>query len=198
MENHADSPYLKLIERANKQMASQTSNYARYDHRQLNELVNELSKTSKLSHRQLDESYPLDAYRTALFSRLSDEEEFSRRLPTNPEIFNPPPPVAQPTHQIKRCPSQIDSEYYRKFKQNAEDMQSKLHHILEAMHVAKWKNRTKQPAVPVQHKPPHEKPLLDSKYRAHAPKNFFRFRDTEYSFNRFKLLNRKPLTSPSK
>lgn len=43
-------------------------------------------------------------------------------------------------HPSKQHPH-IDSEYYRKFKQKADLIQSKLHHMLEAMHVAKWKDR---------------------------------------------------------
>lgn len=39
---------------------------------------------------------------------------------------------------------QIDEQYYKKFKQKAEDIETKLHEMLEVMHHRKWRKKEQQ------------------------------------------------------
>lgn len=121
-----------------------------------------------------------------------------KRLPTSPDSNNlrqPPKESSSSFHPSKQHQPHIDSDYYRKFKQKTEDMQNKLHHMLESMHMAKWKDRKKHVQHSTNSQPQREKPLLDGKYRIHAPKNYFRFKDVDNSLKKFKLSNRQPLST---
>lgn len=73
-ESNESSPYLRLIERANRQIASHQNSYSRRENYQLNDLVVELSKLSRYNQKQLDESYPLDSFQAALYCRLLEDD----------------------------------------------------------------------------------------------------------------------------
>lgn len=119
-------------------------------------------------------------FQVALMNKFAEEDEACRRVLTIPDCSQQSSVSKLPPFEDRSVKfANINSEYYEKYKQKAEDIQAKLHHMLETMHMAKWRDRQKHPHHNTS--PLREKPLLDSKYRIHAPRKYFRFKEVEAS-----------------
>lgn len=76
--------------------------------------------------------------------------------------------------------NQIDKEYETDFNNKISTIQSKLFRTLAHMHSEKWEKARARSSSKRKHRVEdyRQKPWLNEKYRKHAPKGFFEFRET--------------------